>query len=102
MKRVTRKSAQDGWLIVLLLLLGVAAISKTIAQEDFDWKQFEGAEIRVGASNTEWTDYAKNVTAEFESLTGINVVWETLPEDQYRQKMAIEFAAGQPSSSCAY
>ena len=40
-------------------------------------------------------------TAEFEQLTGIKVAWEIFPEDQFRQKLAVELVAGSGSVDLA-
>jgi multiple sugar transport system substrate-binding protein len=39
---------------------------------------------------------------EFTALTGIEVGSEQVPEQQYRQKLAIELASGKPSFDACY
>ncbi len=43
-----------------------------------------------------WSEFleSEDYLAQFTELTGIDVTYEILPEDQFRQKTTIEFAAG--------
>lgn len=62
--------------------------------EGFDWRKFEGESIRVAMAKQPWTEFLQPYIAEFEALTGIETTYEILPEDQFRQKTTVEFAAG--------
>jgi len=64
------------------------------APAEFSWKQCQGSKLRVLVAKKAWPDYMGQFVPEFEKLTGIKVVWEAYPENQHRQKVAIELAAG--------
>jgi multiple sugar transport system substrate-binding protein len=63
---------------------------------EFDWRMFEGEQIRVAMVNQPWSQFleSEDYLQQFQELTGIDVTYEILPEDQFRQKTTIEFAAG--------
>lgn len=61
---------------------------------DIDWKQFEGSSINVGAVNHPWVSAIKPAVPVFEELTGIDVVWNILPEQQFRTKRLTDVSTG--------
>lgn len=73
------------------LSVGLIAVN---AYAGIDWKQSQGTEIRFLMNKHPFTTYIEPKVAEFEKLTGIKVVIETFPEDQYRNKLAIELNSG--------
>jgi len=77
--------------LAVLLILGAAV---TGARADVNWKQFQGTEIRIMMNKHPFTTYIEPKLAEFEQLTGIKVVMEAFPEDQYRNKRTIELNSG--------
>jgi len=77
-------------LAMLVVLLGLAAAS---AQE-FDWRRFEGTEIRFVMNRRPFTNWLEPLVPEFEALTGIKVTLEIFPEDQFRQRRLLEVASG--------
>lgn len=77
-----------GWaLVALSATLGAQA-------QSFNWQQAKGRTISVLAVKSPWSDYVGARVPEFEKLTGINVNLSVLPEQQSRQKLAIDFASG--------
>ena len=76
---------------VVAMLLLTTAISLA---GQFDWRKFEGTSIRVLLNRHIWQEAIEPLIPEFEALTGIKVVTEVYPEDQFRAKLAVEFAAG--------
>jgi len=60
----------------------------------FNWRRFEGAEVRVTTLNFPISEIQQARIPEFEALTGIKVQWEMLAEDQWRQKVKVEHLAG--------
>ena len=64
---------------------------------EVDWKRFAGTTINVNLVKSPRSDNITDRLAEFEELTGIKVNAEAMPEQQQRQKTAIELASGQPS-----
>ena len=78
----------------ILLIVCIAVNFPSFAQDSFNWKKFAGQTINVSVAKQPWTEFIQPRIAEFEQLTGIKVVFEVLPEDQNRQKMAIAFSSG--------
>lgn len=60
----------------------------------FDWRMYEGTSLRIAVATQPWTQFLEPHIPEFEELTGIETTYEVLPEDQFRQKTTVEFAAG--------
>ena len=79
--------------VVLMALLCAVVVSGT-ALAQVDWKQLQGTEIRFLMNKHPFTTFIEPKVAEFEKLTGIKVVMEVFPEDQYRNKRTIELNAG--------
>jgi len=77
----------------LMALLCAVWVSGT-ALAQVDWKQFQGTEVRFLMNKHPFTSFIEPKVAEFEKLTGIKVVMEVFPEDQYRNKRTIELNAG--------
>jgi multiple sugar transport system substrate-binding protein len=80
-----------------ILLLGVVALAVWAAQADaqqFDWRVHKGSTIRVMHSKSAIGLAIESLLPDFERLTGIKVQYETFPEDQFRQKLLLELAAG--------
>ena len=61
---------------------------------DIDWKQFEGDQINIGAVQHPWVSAIKPAIPVFEELTGIDVVWNILPEQQFRTKRQTDVSTG--------
>jgi multiple sugar transport system substrate-binding protein len=59
----------------------------------FDWQRFEGETIRVLAAQNFWHIGIEPLIPRFEELTGINVDFESFPEDQARQRIQVELTA---------
>lgn len=76
-----------------LLLTLTGLLSLGFAQE-FDWRQFEGQEIRFLMNRHPFTDFLEPLVPEFEALTGIKVTLEAFPEDQFRQRRLLEVGSG--------
>lgn len=72
------------------------------AQGAFDWKRFKGEKIEVTLQKSPFHDVLQKAEAEFTEMTGIQIASEQIPEQQYRQKLAIEFASGKPSFDACY
>ncbi|GAA0219283.1 substrate-binding domain-containing protein [Halobaculum roseum] len=61
---------------------------------DIDWEQFEGTQINIGAVQHPWVDAIEPAIPVFEELTGIEVVWNVLPEQQFRTKRQTDVSTG--------
>ena len=80
---------------VTKFVLILFALAPTFAQaQEFDWRQFEGSEIRFLMNNHPFTDFIQPLVPEFEELTGIGVTMEVFPEDQFRQRRLLESSSG--------
>ena len=80
-----------------VLLAAPAIVERANAQSAFDWKQCNGQSIEVNYQLSPRGDLAKAHLKEFEELTGIDVGFEQIPEQQQRPKVAMEMATGHPS-----
>src|SRR5262245_8520000 len=81
---------------------GIAALAPTwpapsFAQGGFDWKRHKGEHLEVSLTLGPRGTLLQKYQKEFEKLTGISVGSEQVPEQQHRQKVAIEFASGRTS-----
>jgi hypothetical protein len=61
--------------------------------QSFNWKRFQGKELYLLLTKHPFIDVLERNIPEFESLSGMKVKWETLPEIQARQKMTVEMTA---------
>lgn len=61
---------------------------------DIEWRKFEGDSINIGAVAHPWVDAIKPAVPVFEELTGIDVVWNILPEQQFRTKRLTDVSTG--------
>lgn len=80
------------WMAVgagLAATTGLAAVSGGGAS-GFDWRRFKGARISFMLDTHPYTtQVVPPELPKFESLTGIKVTWDVLPEDQFRQKLPL-------------
>ena len=79
------------------LALAVVLLAGLASAQEFDWRQFEGEEIRFMMNQHPFTDFIEPLVPEFEELTGIDVTLESYPEDQFRQRRLLEVASGAPT-----
>ncbi|WP_336345923.1 extracellular solute-binding protein [Halalkalicoccus ordinarius] len=61
---------------------------------DIEWKQFEGSKINIGAVQHPWVSAIEPAVPVFEELTGIEVGWNILPEQQFRTKRQTDVSTG--------
>jgi multiple sugar transport system substrate-binding protein len=61
--------------------------------QGFNWKRFAGKELFLLLTKHPFIEVLEKNIPEFESLSGMKVKWETLPEIQARQKMTVEMTA---------
>ena len=77
-----------------LIACGILFSPAVIHAQKFDWQIHKGASIRVMANKNASGEAIQALLPDFEKLTGIKVQYETFTEDQYRQKVLLELAAG--------
>lgn len=61
---------------------------------DIDWKIHQGTSINIGAVQHDWVNAIRPLVPAFEKLTGIDVVWNLLPEQQFRTKRLTDVSTG--------
>ena len=61
--------------------------------QGFTWKRFQGKELFLMPTKHPFVEVLEKHIPEFESLSGMKVKWETLPEIQARQKLTVEMTA---------
>lgn len=86
-------------LVVVSLVLAACGAEPTptptaVPKATFDWQKYKGTQIRVMLNQHPWTTAVQPYIPDFEKLTGIKVVLETYPEDQFRQKSLVELTTG--------
>jgi len=97
---VTRRSVLQAGIGAAGLVAGggLAFPRPAIAQAaGFDWKRFKGQHLEVLMAKGPRGDLLQQYRKEFEELTGMTVGDEQVPEQQQRQKTAIEFNSGNTS-----
>jgi len=82
---------------VLLLVLSVGVIT-TSAQDEFDWRAFEGTSLKLLLNQHPYQQALVGELAEFEELTGITVTYDVFPEQNYFDKVTIDLSAGDAST----
>jgi multiple sugar transport system substrate-binding protein len=80
--------------VLALVLVAVIAATGLATAQEFDWRRFEGEEIRFLMNRHPFTDFLEPLVPEFEELTGIDVTLEAFPEDQFRQRRLLEVSSG--------
>jgi len=60
--------------------------------EGFDWKQAEGETIHVLLNRHPWTDSVETMFGDFEQLTGIDLEFDILSEDEFMEKLLIDLS----------
>src|ERR1700744_1908471 len=95
---ITRRRALQGAVAFGGLAAPTLNTVTTFAQSGaFDWKRFKGQEVEVLMETGPRADLMKKYKNEFKDLTGIELGIEVIPEQQARQKGAIELKPGKPS-----
>jgi len=80
-----------------VLALGLAlglALASTAQAAQFNWQQFKGTQLRVLLNKHPWQAAIDPHLKDFEELTGIKLIAEVYPEDQFRAKVLVELTSG--------
>ena len=83
--------------LALPLLASPFVARQALGQSTFNWKRAAGQKLDVLFVKNPRADLLMAAEKEFTDLTGITVSSEAVPEQQQRQKVAIEFASGKPT-----
>jgi multiple sugar transport system substrate-binding protein len=78
----------------LLVLVALLASFAAASAQEFDWRRYEGTEIRFMMNRHPFSNWLEPLVPEFEALTGIDVNLEIFPEDQFRQVRLLEVSSG--------
>ncbi len=88
-----------------MLGAGVAAgpfVWTSAKGQAFDWKRFRGKELFVMLAKHPFPEEMVRWLPEFSDLTGMKVSYEMLPDQQERQKMVVQFTAGDTGIDAMY
>jgi len=88
--RMTRR----GWIWGALGIAVVLAMAPPASGQQFNWQQAKGSQLRVVLNKHPWQAAIEPHLKEFEALTGIKLVAEVYPEDQFRAKVLVELTSG--------
>jgi multiple sugar transport system substrate-binding protein len=80
--------------VIMLVVIALLLFSTPTLAQTFNWQAYKGTTIRVISNKNPAGLSVEALVPEFEQLTGIKVGYETYTEDQYRQKVLLELAAG--------
>ena len=83
-------------LVVFSLVLGLLFAATAQAQQ-FNWQQFKGTQMRVLLNKHPFQAGIEPYLKDFEQLTGIKLITEVYPEDQFRAKVLVELTSGASS-----
>ncbi len=81
----------------VLCIAAALALTSPAAGQQFNWQQTKGSQVRVLLNKHPWQAAIESHLKEFESLTGIKLVAEVYPEDQFRAKVLVELTSGASS-----
>ncbi len=106
------KTVQPGYRLARRDFLRLGALSAGIAAgpfvwtsakgQTFDWKRFRGKELFVMLAKHPFPEEMIRWLPEFTDLTGMKVSYEMLPDQQERQKMVVQFTAGDSGIDAMY
>jgi len=82
--------------LALGLIVGLVLASSAQAAQ-FNWQQFKGTQLRVLLNKHPWQAGIEPYLKDFEALTGITLITEVYPEDQFRAKTLVELTSGASS-----
>lgn len=81
------------WIIPVFLAWSLA-VPQAGGAQGFDWQAHKGTTLRVMANKGTIGMAVEQLLPDFEKPTGIKVQFELFTEDQFREKLLLELAAG--------
>ncbi len=81
---------------ILALIMGLM-VAPSVQAAQFNWQQFKGTQLRILLNKHPWQQAIEPHLKDFEALTGIKLVTEVYPEDQFRAKTLVELTSGASS-----
>ncbi len=83
------------WCGLIFSILAVSLVLVAVSDAaQFNWQQFKGTQLRILLNKHPWQTAIEPHIKDFEALTGIKVVLEVYPEDQFRAKSLVELTSG--------
>jgi multiple sugar transport system substrate-binding protein len=84
------------WLYGVAIALAAVGLASAAVGEaaQFNWQQFKGTQLRIVLNKHPWQAGIEPHLKDFEALTGIKLVTEVYPEDQFRAKTLVELTSG--------
>jgi multiple sugar transport system substrate-binding protein len=81
---------------VLSITLALTALSvpRNANAQGFDWKQAQGTSIMVSLNQHPYANAIVDQLPKFKELTGIDVKYELIPEENYFDKVTMQLSAG--------
>ena len=87
---IRRKLMKAAWTIGISAFLLLAVGFDAFGADPFDWKRYKGQTVVAGFETLPYYKFVQSIIGEFETLTGIRVLMDIIPEQQMRQKKVIE------------
>jgi multiple sugar transport system substrate-binding protein len=82
------------FVVVSLALTAAGFAAPALAEEPFDWRQAEGTKINLLLNKHGYVDSMLAYLDEFEELTGIEVEYSIVPEEEYFEKVTMDLMSG--------
>src|SRR5262249_41294 len=82
------------WKVWVLAVVVGLAVASTSAAQPFNWQQAKGTQLGVVLNKHPWQAAIEPHLKDFEALTGVKLVTEVYPEDQFRAKVLVELTSG--------
>jgi len=79
---------------IVLILSTIFMAAPTTAQEEFNWRQFEGQKITVFLTEVPMSVGIRQNLQQFMDLTGIEVEYLVVAEAQYWDKLNVDLSSG--------
>ena len=96
-RSITRRRALQGVALGSLAAPMLNTVTAYAQSGAFNWQRFKGQTVEVLMETGPRADLMKKYQKEFLDQTGIKLGIEVIPEQQARQKVAIELNSGKPS-----
>ncbi len=81
-------------MVFTLTIFLVLSVSFAVLAGEFDWTQRAGDEVSLILVRHPFTESMLPLIPEFETLTGIRVIYEILSEEEFREKLLIDLSTG--------
>jgi len=83
-------------------LAGDISMTEEMRKANIDWRRFSGEKISVNLSRIPHAESMLELIPEFEQLTGIDVDFQLLSDNEYWNKLTLDFASGAGNFDVVY